>query len=878
MSEWFEQPELLSLGLAFLPIAIWDAARKWGGGRTRQVLSVALRFLLLCAILAGIARPKLTHDEQIGHVLFVVDRSASIPDNLLNNALTRVEELRADLDSNELSGLILFDGEPEVVVYPGNEWERPQALRAEPVDQTDVGRALHVALALIPEGEVGRVVLLSDARVTHGDMQTALTAARQREIAVTTIPIEPDHADPAITQVSPDRTTIRPGETFTGSVTLRGGPVDSAGRLHLALGAEEILVQEVTLPAGESVSVPFEYAAEDALEPGLAVLQAEWLPDDPATDAQQANNSLTMGLNVEGPPEVLIVASALEEVENLKDQLEAEEMAVTLVSVADFEASELQFSDFDLLVLGNVPALVPDGEEATPVLSTERIDEIRHYVSGGGGLVVLGGDKSYELGGYGQTELATVLPIELEPRDPEIEPDIAMVMILDNSGSMGSWAEGGTKMDLANQGAAAAMRLLRPSDYLAVMAVDDRVDQVVPLQRVTNQDAMARSILGIPVGGGGIYVYTSLREAYRQMRRVDAPIRHVILFSDAADSEEQVSGVIFGWGPGPNSYDLARAMHSEGITVSVIGIGSEYDQDANFLRNLASAGGGRYYLTARASELETLFVEETQRLVDSILNESNFRVRREIEHPIVEGLEFRRSPRLSGLIELEARETAEVILTHPDGFPVLTTWRYGLGQVAALAVDAGPRWSAEWLDWEGYGTFWSQLSRWAIRRHEGDDTAVDVAHSDTGTYLTVARRTPEGLTELEGGLQASLHSDGGERAVSLRIVEPGLWEADLETAPNTRYVVRITDSTGEIFAEQSFVAPGSPEFQYSDADYDFLMAVAGQTGGVFAPQDTLGKIPLSERSRHEELWLFCLGGALILLPIDAFLRRSGRFS
>jgi len=56
------------------------------------------------------------------------------------------------------------------------------------------------------------------------------------------------------------------------------------------------------------------------------------------------------------------------------------------------------------------------------------------------------------------------------------------------------------------------------------------------------------------------------------------------------------------------------------------------------------------------------------------------------------------------------------------------------------------------------------------------------------------------------------------------------------------------------------------------------MAVADQTGGVFAPEDTLGKIPLSERSLHEELWLFCLGGALLLLPIDAFLRRTGRFS
>ena len=880
MSEWFERPELLWIALAFLPFALWDALRRWSGRRGRQVVSVVLRVLLLAGITAGLAQPHLRNTSEVGDVIFVVDRSASIPDSLLEQSLERVEALRGELSDDERAGLVLFDSTPEVIVYPGREWSLPAYLRDEPVDETNLATALQVAVGLIPHGHSGRIVLLSDARATHGNTQNALDTATRQGIPIWTIPIEPKYADPAVTAIELRSPSINPGETLAGQLLLRGGPENATGTVRISLGDEVVLEEATTLMAGETLSIPFQHSPEKSLSPGLAAVRAEWVPDDPSTDTQLANNVLSTGVNVNEPPKVLIIASVVEEVENLRRQLDTEEMASTVVSVAEFGDGEFDFEDFELVVLGNVPALAPEDEELIPVLSEQAISDLRRYVSGGGGLIVLGGDQSYELGGYGQTELATVLPIELQPRDPEMDPAVTMIMILDNSGSMGTWAEGGTKMELANQGAAAASRLLRSTDYIGVTAVDDRVDWVVPLQRVDDRDSIERSIIGIPVGGGGIYVYTSLREAYRQMRRVDTALRHVILFSDAADSEEQVSGIIFGWGPGPNCYDIARAMHSEGITVSVIGIGTEWDQDVNFLRNLADAGGGRFYLTDRASELESLFIEETQRLVDSILNEQAFRVRREKDHPAIEGLEFRRSPRLSGLIELEARETAEVILTHPDGHPVLTTWRYGLGQVAALAIDAGPRWAEDWLDWEGYGVFWAQLSRWAIKRHEGDDTAIEVTFDSSVARLRVARRTNEGLTEVEGGVHASLvtSNDGieNEQNVALQIIEPGLWESELETQPGQRYTVRITDEAGEVFAEHAFVAPSSPEFRFESADLALLQGISAATGAGHGIDAELPTGELSKVVEHRALWLYFLCGALLLMPLDAFLRRSGR--
>ncbi|MBN1945804.1 MAG: VWA domain-containing protein [Bradymonadales bacterium] len=881
LQHWFANPVYLWLALALLPPAVWDAWRRWGSSRDRQLFAVAVRTLLLLSLVVALAGPKIMQKRETAEVIFLVDRSASIPEVALQDALARVESFWAALAPQERAGLVLFDDRPWVAVHPGDEWSLPPVLRDEPVAETDLGLALQVALGLIPEGHLGRIVLFSDGRPTRSDGDLGLAAARERGVPIFTVVIEPGAFDPSVVSINPIRQRVRPAETVGGEILVQSGLEELVGRIRITLEKQVILERALRIPPGERHAIPFESPLDEGVQPGLARLRAELLLEEGLADSQPANNSAVVGIRVDVPPQVLIIARDPAEVTHLSQVLKAERMEVEIRPLAELAAVRPDLSAVDLVVLGNVPAVAT--EEGEPVLDGGTIQALRRYVSSGGGLVVLGGDRSYELGGYGGTELAALLPVELRPRDPELQPAAAMIIILDNSGSMDTWVEGGTKMDLANLASVAAMLLLRPVDRLGVMAVDDRVDWVVPIQEVLQPEQTERSIRGIQAGGGGIYVYTALREAFRTMRNQDLPLRHVILFADAADSEEQVSGVPFGWGSGPNSYDLARAMRMEGITVSVIGIGMPTDVDANFLRQLAEAGGGRHYLTARASDLEALFVQETQRLLDSVLHEAPFRVRVQEEHPAMDGIEFRRSPLLGGFIQLEARATAQVSMTSPEGYPVMTTWQYGLGQVAAMGFDAGPRWSAQWLSWEGYPRFWTQLARWGLRRREGDDTVMEVRFEQGQAHLQLARRSREGLTELEGGMTGSVREIGAggvqigeERAISLEVVEPGLWESRLMTEPGRSYQVIVADASGEVFGEHSFVSPSSGEFGYRQADRELLLDLAARSGGVMSPE--VGEIggSMAELEEVRLLWPVFLWAALLLMPLDAFLRRPGR--
>ena len=74
----------------------------------------------------------------------------------------------------------------------------------------------------------------------------------------------------------------------------------------------------------------------------------------------------------------------------------------------------------------------------------------------------------------------------------------------------------------------------------------------------------------------------------------------MILFSDAADSEE------------PGSYpELISEMVSQNTTVSVIGLGTDADVDAQLLRDIARRGGGRIFSNEDATALPALFAQES---------------------------------------------------------------------------------------------------------------------------------------------------------------------------------------------------------------------------------------------------------------------------
>ncbi|MCA9708723.1 MAG: VWA domain-containing protein [Myxococcales bacterium] len=876
LHQWFYSPQWLWLVPALVPLLLWDAIRRWGQASVGRRLAGALVRLLVLACVAGaLADPRWSRNDPVAHVIFVVDRSASIPDDALAAAMTQADALREDLGPEVLVGLVLFDDDPEVAVFPGDAWSPPDPLRSEPVEVSDIDEALQLALGLIPADEGGEIVLMSDGRATAGSTAAGVTGAAERGIAIHTIPLAPHRGDPAVTAVALDQREARPGATVEGTVEIDGSSQATAGTVEIKLGDEVIARTKVELGAAQTVEVPFSHQLPARAEPGTTTVEATFVPDDASTDPDAGNNQGVATLVVGEPPKVRMIAGSEADANSLANALRAERMDVEIVPVEGLTAAHADFSEVDLVVLANAPATAYRGGAA---MSKELIDSLGRYVDAGGGLVVLGGPMAYDMGGYNTTDLARVLPVRLDQVDPEIESAATIVIILDKSGSMGAYAGlSKTKMELADEGAAASVRLLRPFDRIAVMSVTEDVFFDVPLQTVHSPKAIENKILSVRAGGGGIYVYTSLEAARDVMKKTDTPLRHVILFSDAADSEEKIQGVPFGtFGTGTTCEQLAEQMRDDGITTSVIGIGEESDTDTQFLKDLARAGGGRFYLTDDAAKLRGLFVEETERLVDSSLHEIKFRPTVAVAHPAVAGIAYESGPQLRGYQEMEARSTAQVVLSGPNGDPLLTTWRYGLGQVAAWSSDSGPRWSEDWLTWEGYGKQWTQLARWALRSREGDETAIEVDFAGGRAELRVARRGKDGLTLDEGGLRARIDDGTDSTEVALRSGEPGLWTSRIRTRSDRTYRVQVVDDKGKVLAEDTFAPPPSPERRHRTVDAAWLEGLSTQTSGEREPASLSPQPSQSVTTHVQRLWPWLALLALALLPIDAFLRRPGR--
>ena len=183
---------------------------------------------------------------------------------------------------------------------------------------------------------------------------------------------------------------------------------------------------------------------------------------------------------------------------------------------------------------------------------------------------MIGGEQSFGVGGYLHTPLEKVLPVHLEIRDDIRKMGIALGVSLDRSGSMSAPVGPNlTKMDLANQGTAAALTLLNNMDSVYVAAVDTNNHDIVPFQDVSDVQSLTANILGIESTGGGIYVGAALEAQHQALKDSTQKNRHVILFADAADAEQDM-----------DHKPIIQRM-ADNITISVIALGDPRDSDAD---------------------------------------------------------------------------------------------------------------------------------------------------------------------------------------------------------------------------------------------------------------------------------------------------------
>ena len=162
----------------------------------------------------------------------------------------------------------------------------------------------------------------------------------------------------------------------------------------------------------------------------------------------------------------------------------------------------------------------------------------------------------------------------------------------------------GAKIEKAKQAACVAVDQLTNDDYFSLVIFDNATEVLIPSDRVgseRNREALKARIDRIRPGGGTA-IYAGVTLGAQQLRRnLDKErVNRVVLLSDG----------LANVGPSRTSdlANLGRDLRREGMSVTTIGLGDDYNED--LMTALAEASNANYYYVRDAETLPGIFAEE----------------------------------------------------------------------------------------------------------------------------------------------------------------------------------------------------------------------------------------------------------------------------
>jgi Mg-chelatase subunit ChlD len=862
MSLSFIYPEALYL-LLTLPLVVGLAllgSRR--SSRARYWCSVALRVLILLVLVLALAGMQIVRRVDELTVVFVLDFSDSVPQEEQERAADFIRQAVGEMRQGDKAAIVVF-GENALVERLASEDRALEELASIPVTRrTNIAQALQLALALFPEDSQKRIVLLSDGQENVGKAMELAELAAAREVGLAYVPLSAPHG---VAEVLLERleapTDAREGQSIKLTAVVRS-TIRSGARLQVFGDGQLIYSEEVRLEEGSNRFV----TQVQAGEPGFRRFRAQIMPD---YDTRLQNNVAAAFTVVAGPPRVLLVEGIPGEAANLDAALTAAHIVVEIGAPHAMPATLEELSNYEAVVLVNAAAKsLPEG----------AMKALQAYVRDlGKGLVMVGGEQGYGAGGYLRTPLEETLPVDMDVRSRTQEPNLALVVAVDKSGSMGRchcdnpYAQPGSyervesglpKVDIAKEAIMRASEVLGPLDYLGVVAFDQAARWAVETQQLLDPGAIEEAIGSIRAEGQ-TNIFAGLSQAEDSLVKTDARIKHIILMTD-------------GWSSHGEYGELARRLEQQDITLSVVAAGRG---SAVYLRELAERGGGRFYPAVSIRDVPDIFLKETITTVGSYIIEERFRPLPTAFSPILDGLDTANLPPLLGYNGTTAKATARVVLLSARGDPVLATWQYGLGRAVAWTCDATGRWAVEWVDWDGFARFAAQLVGWVLPTPQDERLSTEVELEGSEAVLSVESLDDEGRPRSFMDTTATLIGPDFERQeVELRQVAAGQYRGSVEVPDPGTYLIhvmqRAEDGRPVTGQTSGLVVPYSPEYGVLEGDSGVLSELAGVTGGValIDPADAFAR-PLAPVERAQEVSPALLLAAALLFPLDVGLRR-----
>jgi uncharacterized membrane protein len=848
---------LLLIPVMALTVALYlSARRRVGIGRRRTALVV--RTLLLSALVLALAGFRIVLPVDRLATVFIVDLSDSVGNDGHESALAFLRETLADIPEGDLAGIVAFGKEALVERLPSDVGEIDRLASTPVRTATDVGAALRLATALFPDDAQKRIVLLSDGNDTTGGGQAEAALAATRDIHIETRTIGQTGAAEVLVERVTSPSTANLGESVEVAVDIRSSIAQPA-TVRLFADGDLAKTTAVALEKGLT-HVVFDVTPTDAgLHTFRVVVEA-------AQDTFSQNDRADSITIVKGEPRTLILAGNELVANELVDALQTQRQKVDTIVPEALPTDFGTLAGYDSIVLVDVPRTR---------LSDRQLGALQVYVRDiGKGLVMIGGPDSYGAGGYQKTPLEETLPVDMGVRDRQKQPDVALVVVIDESGSMdachcnsfnggqggGTGIGGVRKVDIGKEAILRAAAALTERDEIGVVAFNEQAHWVVRTQPLGSVGDLQGQIAGIRPDGQ-TNIFAGLEQAVESLEKATATRRHIILLTDGWSSSGQYDAII------------AR-MKAAGITLSTVGAGGGSNP---FLQNLASQGGGRFYDAANPSSIPDIFLKETQQVSGQQIIEEPFFPILTSSSPILRGLD-QGLPRLRGYNGTTAKPAAQTVLVTARDDPLLAQWQYGLGRSVAWTSDSTGRWARDWLGWSGFSRFFSQLVSWTFPGEEtgGIEAAFDTRGGQTTLHVESvdADGSPRDFYSTSAVV---VGPDFSSSEVKLDQIAPGVYEVPLGEIDSGAYGVRITQTrpgTTPLGRTVGLVAPTAAEYRLLGANEPFLAALRQATGGseIVTPEDPWVH-DLKTTARSTDLWPLLLILALLLWPLDIALRR-----
>jgi len=606
----------------------------------------------------------------------------------------------------------------------------------------------------------GSILLISDGYSNSGrPLADSLSLARASNATTFALSLVPEKDDSSV-EISGTNTAVLAGD-YPFRVIVRSAKGYNGS---LSVFADEQLIYSDTVSSNTSASIKISHSF---LTTGNHILRASIDPD-----GQQVNDNYQKSVYVVPKPEVLLVT-------NISSPL-----AVSLKDLYRLTVSSdlpQSLDGYKTVVLDDIPY-------------RSHLDRLGEYVREGGGVVVVGGENSYDLGGYSNSGLESFLPVRSVPS--VFEGGKTLVVVLDISFSLltARTRDGTTLLDYEK---ALAVELLKSPDLqdykVGLVVFGTRAYNVldpVPLSR--SRQIMSERIMALgPAGTENSHLDRGLELAWDMLNASGGQGELLVLSDGNLYNYPEVL---------ERSAQLLRQMNVDTRLIQVQAFpgmtGKFYDLAAqtgsNFTQfvypdslttSLEGAGPG-----------ETTSPEQMAAYIATTVNKN---------HYITAGLDL--SANVTGFNDVTPKPGAERLVALADGKPILTVWRYGLGRVAALTADNGNIWASSLYSRESSAVISSTLN-WAIGDPRPERGRVEADDGWQGTPLSVI-----------------INSDA----------RPVIAGAVVEKVGDNRYTATFTPNSSGIYYIGSYGLAVNYPLEFRDVGYNpelpnLIMAAGGK--------------------------------------------------